>query len=416
MKKKDLTNLFSLVGVQGANALFPLLIFPYLFLRLESDKFSVLVASEAVILFVLAVCLFSYDVSGVSRIVNARTTSDRCEESIYYWSIMVTRLALLTVMLLLVMAATVIFYSSYFLSILLWFMFPLGMILQSNYYFQACEENISICVFVFCSRVLACILIYVFIKEPDDYLLSISVLAGSYFFSGVLSVLYVLLQRRLKFTLLPVKSIWFSIKSEVSILIGNLSVALFRGSNILVLSLVSSPDAVAVYALAEKTVKSFQALARPLNQLAFPKLVRDLKGKTAWSAIRTSIWHRTWAQLGALAAVIPVVIAVLYVLSSMELWRGYEGEALLLTALMSGAIFFGIPNYMFGTIGLNLLGFSDIYAASIAIAGVTTLAVSLLLCSAFGEYGGVGSFVFGECLLFAIIYVKYLGWSGVNNK
>lgn len=415
MTKKDVTNLFSLAGIQGANAMFPLVIFPYLYLQLGSDKFSIVAVTEAAILFVLAVCMYSYDVSGVKSVVNLCTSEDRIEESRYYWSILLIRLALLSVELFLVLLVTALFFKDYLPSMILWFMLPIGMILQSNYYFQACEENLPLCIFVLVSRIFSCFMIYFIIDGPEDYLLSIFFLAGSYVLSGLMSATYVWSKKSLAFRVVPIKLAWLSVRDEVAIVIGNLSVALFRGSNILVLSSVSTPDAVAMYTLSEKTVKSIQAIARPLNQLAFPKLVRDLEGKSDWIAIRPCIWLRTWRQLSVLAVLVPLIVVALYFLSNIELWRAFEGEVLLLVVVMSLAIFFGIPNYMFGTVGLNMLGYSRFYANSIAIAGVVTLTVSVVMCSLFAEYGGGGSFVFGECLLFGIVYYKYCERKGVQN-
>ena len=54
----NLTNGLALVAIQGANALFPLLVFPFLLTVLGKDAFAELVVAEAMAFYVLTVCLY----------------------------------------------------------------------------------------------------------------------------------------------------------------------------------------------------------------------------------------------------------------------------------------------------------------------------------------------------------------------
>jgi O-antigen/teichoic acid export membrane protein len=87
MFKKNLTNLISLAFVQGANALFPILMFPYLYSVLGETDFSLLVVSEAVIFYILAICLYSFDVTGVKELI-----IDIDKQSKVFWQIIITGL------------------------------------------------------------------------------------------------------------------------------------------------------------------------------------------------------------------------------------------------------------------------------------------------------------------------------------
>jgi PST family polysaccharide transporter len=78
-----------------------------------------------------------------------------------------------------------------------------------------------------------------------------------------------------------------------------------------------------------------------------------------------------------------------------------------LITIMSFAILFGIANFMFGTVGLNTLGFHRYYALAISAAGVVSFLTSVTLSYFFSDVGASVSFVMGEVLLFTFFYSKY---------
>lgn len=62
---------------------------------------------------------------------------------------------------------------------------------------------------------------------------------------------------------------------------------------------------------------------------------------------------------------------------------------------------------MYGSAGLNILGFHRYYAVSIAASGLLALVISTILSYKFHDLGAALSFVFGELALFILFYVKY---------
>jgi PST family polysaccharide transporter len=281
------------------------------------------------------------------------------------------------------------------------------MILQSNYYFQATEKNIKLSVIIFIARVSTCILIYVFIKEAGSSLLTISFLAGSFLVSGLVSICYVIYSLGIKKDYFKFDSIMSELKKGRAIFVGNFSVSLFRGSNILILSVVSNPLAVSMYSLAEKIVKSLQALSRPLNELAFPKIVIGINSSIAKSDASKIIWDNTRHQILIMLFLNPMFIGGLHVILYLNVWDKLDIHIVNLITIMSFAIFFGIANFMYGSVGLNVLGFHRYYALAISAAGTITLITSITLSYAFHDVGASVSFLIGEALLFTFFYAKY---------
>lgn len=402
MFKKNAINLFSLAAIQGGNALFPILMFPYLYSVLGSVEFSLLVVSEAVMFYVLAVCLYSFDVTGVKDLI-----IDNNNEAEIYWTILFARLGLLLLSALLVLLFSFFLFPKYFTPLLVWLLFPLGMVLQSNYYFQAKETNIAFSLWVVISRLLACSCIYFFVNNPSDQLMAIGLIAGSFILSGGISLIFINNSLVFKFSYIATKNIVHILRNGFEVFLGNFSVSLFRGSNIIILSLVSTPYAVSVYSLTEKIIKSIQALARPLNQLAYPRVIKNYEKSQNRMESFALIWKNTKPQIYLLAIFLPLLMAAFYFLITTNLWKGIDLEVLRLISFMLVVVFFGVSNYMFGTIGMNLIGEHSYYAKAIFIAGIITIVLSIILSSLFNEAGAAFSFVFGELILLSFFLIKY---------
>ncbi|EQB8436525.1 TPA: oligosaccharide flippase family protein [Pseudomonas aeruginosa] len=405
-------NALSLVAIQGANALLPLLAFPYLFGVLEQGAFARLVVAEALAFYVLTVCLYSFDISGVQIIVDAK--EEREVEAKFFFNIFAARVGLLIFSSVFLVGGGYLFWGADVLLVVVWLFFVLGMILQSNYYFQAVENNWLLATFVVSSRVTAVLAVYVFVHKETDVFLASIILAGSFLVSGG-AVFGVLLTR---FGLSEFKKIRSDVVVSLlwsgrHLFLGNLSVTLFRGANVLILAGVSNSAAVAVYALSEKIIKSTQALARPLNQLFLPKVVK------AWASLSERernngfafrlVWKNTCAQILFMAFFLPVFIFLLYFFWTLGVIPGFTEKVFFLIVLMSPAVIFGVANSMFGAVGLSLIGGQTYFAYSVSIIGVCTFLISLVMSYLLSDTGAAMTFVLAEALLLFAFLCKYRG-------
>jgi PST family polysaccharide transporter len=71
------------------------------------------------------------------------------------------------------------------------------------------------------------------------------------------------------------------------------------------------------------------------------------------------------------------------------------------------SIFFGVLNFMYGTLGLNHLGQKRYFAKSIVITGSISLLTLLVFTKYFSVYGTATNFVLSELILLVFILNKY---------
>jgi len=406
---KTVVNTISLASIQGANALFPLLVFPYLFLVFGEVEFSYIVIAEAISLYILAVSLYSFDVLGIRYVIEDLESGG--DGLTYYVNILALRTLLF--FMIAIPALTIIYFTlnDYFLIFSIWLLFVVGSILQSNYYFQALENNVVLAMVIVLSRLASVLFIYMYVVGEGDANLAVLLLAGSFFVSGVISFFYVVLTQAFTFRGIDRVLMFRLLREGKEIFIGSISVALFRGANVLILSVVSNASAVAVYSLAEKFIKSWQAVARPLNQVFIPKVIK------AWSKLALVeksnqkafevVWQYSRIQVALMLLSIPIVFFVIGLASTFELLSGFSNETFILIAIMSLAVVSGIANAMFGAVGLSLIDSQRYFAYSVMMVGFSSMLFSFVASYYFQARGGALAYVLAECMLLLVFIIKY---------
>ncbi|RYZ78618.1 MAG: flippase, partial [Moraxellaceae bacterium] len=337
--------------------------------------------AEAIAFYALTVCLYSFDTSGVQAIIEARIQGGREAETARFMNILAARMALFSICFI---PLTLIFEITGWVDtslLIVWLAFVLGMILQSNYYFQAIENNVYLAVVVIVSRGIAMLAVYVLVDDESDLLLAAMLISGSFMLSGLAAITKVFRMFGLRsLALINLREIGSLLHAGKHLFLGNISVALFRGANVVILSAVSTEGAVAAYAIAEKVIKSIQALARPLNQVFAPVAIRkwaslDFRDQNKARAFRL-IWASTKIQIYSMLLLLPMLVIFIGLAARYDIIVGITREAVVLIALMSPAVIFGVANAMFGVVGLNMIGAQSYFSMTVLIVGVITFIFS----------------------------------------
>jgi PST family polysaccharide transporter len=409
--RRGVTNLVALAAIQVANALLPLVAYPLVLSVVGSERFSRIVVTESIMLVALALVIYSLDVEGVAFIAGLDPERDGDRISATFSDILLLRLLLLLASVVLLAVAAPFLDRRTLLLLGGWMLFPLGYILQSSWFFQGIEQNAIAASLIIVSR-LACLgLIRLLIVRPDDFILVPVLVGGCYSAGGAAVLTYAVLRHRVRLTRGSAARAFAMANQGKAIFLGNLSVTLYRGSNVLILNAVGTSAAVATYTLAEKAIKAFQAGVGPLNQVFFPKVIRALEGFTApsKSALRVIVRY-TLPQLGMLLAGATAVALGLRLFHGRLPAAFQTSDAyrvLVLVAIMSPAVLFGVANFMFGSAGLNYLGRRTYFALAILITGLLNLAVCSVLAAHFSGVGAALSYALAEMTLFLIVARVY---------
>lgn len=407
--RADISNLAALAGIQLGNALLPLVAYPFVLGVVGADRFSRIAVTESVMLMLLTVIAYSFDIDGVSRAVPRR--ADVHAVSLIFSEVLFARLALLAGAVVAILAVSPLFEWVTIALLLSWMLFPLGYILQGAWFFQSLERNGLPAALVITTRVLCLLWIYRVVSTPADYHWVPLIVGVTYAGGGAVLLVSTLVRHSIRLTPVSLPRIGELLLHGKEIFLGNISVVLYRDSNVLILNIFSSSAAVSSYAIAEKLIKVFQAGARPLNQLFFPKVIHALRDLRVPGppALRTVLRY-TIPQLSALALGVATIVASYYLLEDRlpAFFSSISGVAIThLVALMTAAVFVGVANFMFGFVGLNHLDGRRYLMKSILITGLCSIVLCVTLAHFFAATGAALSFVLAEVLLLAQILRAY---------
>jgi len=361
--------------------------------------------AEVIAFYLLIISLYSFDVIGIKDLLE-REKESKIGLASYFWNVFHSRVVLFLSFSMIALATVFTFFESYLLYLLAWLPFPLGMVLQNNYYFQAMENNHILAYFVVFFRVVSAVGIYVFSGEMSNPVALVLAVSVSFLLSGLASIIYVLVIEKIEYQAPSFRKIGESILSGRVVFLGGASVMMFRGSNTLILAFASvDPHAISLYSLAEKFIKMLQAVIRPLNQLYFPKTIRQLADVSNRRDALKKIFFNTKLQLYISLGLALIFVTAVY-FDANHLHAFFNPDLLLLISIMTGAVVFGVANYMLGTVGLVAMRGEKYYTSTLASVGAVSVIACYFLGVFYQDVGAALAYV-GSELALLILFLKY---------
>lgn len=403
INSKTKQNLASLALIQGGNAIAPLLLVPFILNKIGPDQFSRLATIEAQAFIILTLSLYSFEVDGLVMLCNCSERSNGSKSEAFY-SILYSRLAIFFAISFIYLFLTALTSKENFSSALTWLAFPLGVVLQSSYYYQASTNNAPLALFVLAPRIAISIATLYIVDERTSLLTASILLASSYLFSGILS--YIFISSKIYFVRFKeVKARCIeNIYNGKSLFISGISVILYRGSNILLLSALGSHALdISAYTVAEKYIKMIQAVSLPIAQIMTVKVIQELTN----ARCRTSeFWGLLWKSSKYQMLLVLGVNFLMFLFGyHISPWIGIliPKSVLFLMVIMAPASIFGILNFIYGTAAFSALNITDKYLKNVVTAGMATMAIAVVLTYRFSIIGAAVSYALGEFILFLLL-------------
>lgn len=409
---KNKLNFLSLVLIQASNAVLPVLIFPYILNNVGSALYSKIVIAEIFSIVVLTIVIYGFEIDGVKKVIDAQNNKDGL--TVIFSEIFFSRLVLFLASLIVLPIAYFFYGREVFWLVFSWLLVPLSYILQNSYFFLAMQDNFYPACINIANRFFAVSLVYIFVDTARSGYYAPLLIGACYLFGGVANLIYLMKKFRIRLRLIKVVDCVSMLSGSIKIFLSNISVLMLKDLNVFFLSLVTrNPEVITTYSLAEKLVKSFQAIFRPINQFYFPKVALLMRGiekpnkKAFLNMLRFICVQVTFFLVVLLILFLGYNVFLRYFESIVAEYYTYKAT-LYLFFIMSFSIIFGIGNFMLGSIGLNLLRQQGYFAISVVVAGAFNMALCIGLSSGYGAIGAAVSFVIAEIVLFGMVAAKYV--------
>lgn len=390
-------NYASLLILQVANYVLPLLILPFLVRILGPDKFGLVMFAQSLAVFFSAFVDFGFNLSGTREISLARDDKKKCSE--IFNAIMLIKLILIisafSILLLLVNA-----FPRFSLDkdvYLLSFGIVIGQALFPVWFFQGIEKMKFITFINISAKLIFTLLVFVLIRKESDYIYVPVYNSLGFIIAGLFGFL---LCFKYVNVILPSYSLMKRLVSEsFSLFISNFAVTLYTSSNVFILGIFTGNTIVGVYASMEKLILAVKNIYVPLYQAIYPWLSNQNDKLKIIHIKRIS----PFILISGLIITIIILFLGNFILRVIYANKLIESYFTVFQILSFIAIFSGL-NMLYNSLYFPAVKKYKLRMKIMIVGGIINSLLGLLLTKFYGIYGIALSVTFTEFLLLIIAY------------
>lgn len=392
-------NVFSLGILQFVNYINPILLIPFLVTKIGIGNIGVIAISTAVCAYFQICFDYGFNLTATREIARRKGSSR--------WASFVTSAVLnikllISILLLIVFVPLVFFVSDFSGNKEIFYISYLLCVTQSlfpQWHFQAVEKMGYITITNSIPKFVTLFVTFGFVNNPSDTwkVLFITLLGG------IVSFCWAMYYLRKRFNYkysLNIKMVKRQLRVGRNIFIARFFSTLYKNANVLILGTMYPAAIVGIYSVAEKIIRSAQAVQNVIGDSLFPIIVRNSNGK---SEVFKKINSKYKFYIVGFYFFSSVFVFLFSDLVSKVLVRHEWALTSEQLKIMSLVFFFGGLNYFYGILGLVAHGFNLIFSKCVIVSGVFNVLVCYILVLNYSIWGASITMVLSELLLLALI-------------
>lgn len=400
-KKRLFSNFVSLAVLQGANYILPLITFPYLVRVLGVEKFGLLAFATATVTYFQILTDYGFNLSATRDISIHRENKEKVQE--IFSSVMIIKfgLLILSFILLIILVFSFDKFRKDWEVFVLSFGMVVGQVLFPVWFFQGMEKMKYITILNIFAKLLFTVAIFVFVKEQADYWKVPLLNSLGFILAGVLALWIIFRDFGIKFPLKASKNnLILQLKKGFYLFLSSGFLSLYRSSNSFIIGLILNNTYVGYYSIAEKIIYTIQSLQDIVGRALYPYFAKKFR-----NAFEFTLFFK---KIVFLLVTIYLSITLLTISFSTFLIILISGKDEIIISnllrIMSIVILVGGLNYWLGILGFTSLGNYKIFMNGVLIAGISNLALCVILLILIGIYGAGLSLLLSEIIL--LIYLS----------
>lgn len=276
-KKRLVSNFLSLLVLQGANYILPLITLPYLLRVVGVEYYGLLAFASATIAYFNILTDYGFNLTATREISIHRDNKSKIIE--IYSSVMTIKFILMFVSLALMSVLVFSFdkfaqhWEIYFLT----FGTVIGQLLFPVWFFQGMERMKYITYLNILSKLIFTVAIFIFVKNKNDFYIVPVLTSLGYIIAGILSIILIKKEFKVGFVLQKTDILKHYLIDGWHVFISRFYVSLYTTTNVFLLGVFTNNTAVGYYSIAEKITVAIGGLFEPANQAIYPYLARKYK-------------------------------------------------------------------------------------------------------------------------------------------
>lgn len=411
-KKVVAHNFLSLLVLQGANYILPLLILPYLVRVLGAEKFGLVMFAQSLAIFLTVFVDFGFNISGTREISLAR--NDKSKTGEIFLAIMIIKLGLVIIAfsILYIIVNTFTRFSVDSEVYLLSFGVVIGQALFPVWFFQGIEKMKFVTFINILAKVIFTVLVFFLVKTEADYFKVPIYNSLGFIVSGLLGI--VLSFKYFNYKLPMISLIKKLLVESSSLFVSNFATSLYTASNVFILGLFSGNIIAGVYSSMEKLILAVKNVYIPLYQALYPWVARQEESE------KIKIIKKIMPPVFLISTVITLLILflarnILSIVYDDNLITSYANVFRILSFI---SIFSGL-NMLYNMLYFPAIKRYNVRMNILVFGGVFNMIMNLILVQFFGIYGIAIIVTITELFLVFIGYYYYYKLSNQlsnNNK
>jgi polysaccharide transporter, PST family len=270
MSRRVVGNAASLISMQAAGYIFPLLTVPYLLRVLGPEHFGLIAFSQAIIAYFVTLNDYGFNLSATRELAICRT--DQRKKSELYSSVMAIKIALclMSLLILCVLIRYVprfhenkaVFYASFLLVV--------GNMLFPAWFFQGIEKLYWISIINVAANAAFTAAIFLMVRTSSDYVLAALIQSCARLLVGILGVIIIFSSENVRICCPTFAQIWRRLVDGWNLFFSQISVTLFISSITVVLGFFRGMTEVGYFSAANKILNVGQAVMSAIGQAMYP--------------------------------------------------------------------------------------------------------------------------------------------------
>jgi PST family polysaccharide transporter len=275
-KKRLISNFMSLLSIQGATYILPLLTMPYLFRVLGAEKFGLVSFALSTVMFLNIIVEYGYNLSATREVSTYSKNKSKLIE--IYSTVLSAKIVLLFIsfLILTVLILSVDKFSNEWLLFYLSFLIVIGNAIFPIWFFQGIEEMKYISYLNIAAKLFFTVNIFIFVKSSNDYLYQPLLSGLGFILVGIYSIYIIDKKYDIKFKWQSIKNISKSLQDGWNIFLIEFMPNMYNNFSIFLLGFFVSMEKVGYYSLATNIVDVFNKLIYIMRNVTYPYLNKNL--------------------------------------------------------------------------------------------------------------------------------------------
>lgn len=400
--KRLFYNVQNLFFFQATNYILPLITIPYIVRVIGPEKFGILSFAEALNQYFVMITEYGFNITGTQQISLER---DRAASRNAIFSSITAVKLLLMVLCALVLILLLFFVESLrrdWAIYLLYFSMVPANVLLSYWFYLGMEEMQYLNYPNLITKLGYTAGIFLFLHREEDFYLVPLFYGGFMVVGGMVSAAVIFRKFKIKWERPSRRDIFDCLKKGWSIFISTFAINLYRRSNVFLLGLFASKEAVGFYSAGEKIVIVLQSIFNPVIQAFYPFISRKKK-VSARQSLKSIFFLIKWLGGGtAILAISIVVFAKPLTLLALGDKFLPSVRVLQIAALV---ISLGVLNYVLGIIFMTNFDFEKEFSRRVIVTGLLNIIICSVLSYFSREIGAAIAFVFAEFFLLILLSI-----------